>query len=206
VTAPNTAHAPERAGGRPRNPELDRAILRAALELLAEEGYERMSIESIAQRAGVGKPTIYRRWPSKQAIVIDALARLTEVAETPTSGTARERLTAFLEELWSKASHVRDDRTPLLSHLVGEIHRDPELREAVRSTFVAQRRKRVIVLLREGIEAGEIDPGLDLDVAVDVLLGPLLARKLLTGGRISRDVGRTIVDLVFEGATSRRGR
>lgn len=195
----------ERGGGRPRNPKLDRAILSAALDLLAEEGYERMSVESIAQRAGVGKPTIYRRWPSKRAIVIDAVASLTEIADTPADGTVRERLTAFVERLWSKAAHAHEDRTSLLSHLVGEIHRSPELRDAVRSTFIADRRRQVKALLREGIETGEIDPDLDLEVAIDLVLSPLLARKLLTGGRISKDVGRAIVDLLFRGASPRPG-
>jgi AcrR family transcriptional regulator len=201
VTPTTGTSAVERAAGRPRNPELDGAILDAALELLAEEGYERMSIESIAQRAGVGKPTIYRRWASKQAIVIDAVARLADVAETPTDGTVRERLTTLVEGLWEKASHTRDDRTSLLSHLVGEIHRSPELRDAVRSTFIANRRRRVKALLREGVDSGEIDAGVDLEVATDLVLSPMLARKLLTGGRISKDVGRRIVDMLFDGWT-----
>jgi AcrR family transcriptional regulator len=198
-----TTHTAERAGGRPRNPELDRAILHAALELLAEEGYERMSIESIAQRAGVGKPTIYRRWASKQALVIEALAHLTDMAETPALGTARERLTAFVEQLWAKAARTHDDRTSVLSHLLGEIHRSPELREAVRSTFIAERRRHVEAMLREGVETGEVDPAVDLDVATDVLLSPLFARKLVIGGRISKDVGRAIVDLLFDGVSAR---
>jgi hypothetical protein len=105
--------------------------------------------------------------------------------------------------LWAKASHAHPDTTPLLSHLVGEIHRNPELRDAVRTTFIAKRRQRVMSLLREGIDAGEIEPGLDLEVATDVLLSPLLARKLLTGGRISKDVGRRIVDLLFDGWSPR---
>ncbi len=89
----------------------------------------------------------------------------------------------------------------MLSHLVGEIHRSPELRDAVRSTFIANRRRRVKALLREGVDAGEIDAGVDLEVATDLVLSPMLARKLLTGGRISKDVGRRIVDMLFDGWT-----
>ncbi len=194
----------ERAGGRPRDPELDRAILDAVLELLAEEGYERMSIESVAQRAGVGKPTIYRRWASKQAMVIDALGRLSDEIEVPADGSVRERVSAFLERLWTLASRARSDRSTLLSHLVGEIHRSPELRDAVRATFVAGRRRQLLTLLREGVDQGEIEPRADLQILADIILSPLLARKLVTGGRISGAVGRAIVDLVFDGCAGRR--
>jgi AcrR family transcriptional regulator len=190
---------PERAAGRPRNPELDRAILDAAVELLAEEGYERMSMESVAQRAGVGKPTIYRRWPSKQAMVIEALARLSDAMVVPVSGTVRERLTAMTEQLWAKAGRAHGDRTTLLSHLVGEIHRSPELRDAVQTTFIGNRRRRIVALLAEGVEAGEIAANTDLEVTADLILSPLLARKLVTGGKISAAVGRRIVDLLFDG-------
>ena len=196
--------ARERPGGRPRNPELDRAILDAVLQLLADEGYERMSIESVAQRAGVGKPTIYRRWPSKAAMVVDAVAQLAEVAPPPaTAGSVRERAYAFIEQAWRKASHVHDDRTTVLSHLLGEIHRNSELRDAVRATFVANRREQLRGLLREGVRTGEIRPDVDLDVATDVLFSPLLARKLVTGGKISIAVARAVVDVVFDGCASR---
>jgi AcrR family transcriptional regulator len=191
--------APERAAGRPRNPKLDRAILDAALQLLAEEGYEHMSIESVAQRAGVGKPTIYRRWPSKQAMVIEALSHLTEPTNSPAGSTARERLTSLVEHMWSSAARAHSDRTTVLSHLVGEIHRSPELRDAVRTTFVATRRRQVVALLEDGVAAGEIDPNLDVDVAADLVLSPLFARKIVTGGKISAAVGRQIVDTLFDG-------
>ncbi len=192
-----------RPAGRPRNPELDAAILDAVLELLAEEGYERMSVESVAQRAGVGKPTIYRRWRTKSAMVIDALARTHEPIRVPDEGTVRERLAAALEDLWRHASKARADRTPLLSHLLGEIGRNAELRDAVRSAFVAERRGVVAGLIRKGIAEGEVDPEVDVDVATDMLLSPLFARKLVAGGAIAPGVGRQIVDLLFDGCTAR---
>jgi AcrR family transcriptional regulator len=195
--------APERVGGRPRDPKLDRAILDAALDLMAEEGYEQMSMESVAQRAGVGKPTIYRRWPSKEAMVIDALASLGDVVTMPTTGSVRERVTSFVEQLWRKTSQAHD-RTTVLSRLVGEIHSHPDLRHAVRTTFVADRRRKLLSLLREGVRVGEIRSDIDLEVMTDALLGPLFARKLITGGRISPTIGRRIVDLVFDGSAPAR--
>ncbi|MGZ4150816.1 MAG: TetR/AcrR family transcriptional regulator [Actinomycetota bacterium] len=191
--------APERAGGRPRDPKLDRAILEAALDLLTEEGYEHMSMESVAQRAGVGKPTIYRRWPSKEAMVIDAIASLGDVVTVPVTGSVRERVTSFMEQIWRQASQMHD-RTTVLSRLVGEIHSHPDLRHAVRATFVADRRTKLLSLLREGVRAGEIRADVDLEVMTDALLGPLFARKLITGGKISPGIGRKLADLVFDGS------
>jgi AcrR family transcriptional regulator len=195
--------APERANGRPRDPKLDRAILDAALDLLAEEGYEHMSMESVAQRAGVGKPTIYRRWPSKEAMVIDALASLGDAIVMPATGSARARTTALVEQMWARAARAHSDRTTLLSHLVGEIHRSPELREAVRRTFIADRRRQVMAVIADGIETGELAPDTDVAVVADLILSPLLARKLVTGGAISTSVGRSIVDTVFDGIARR---
>jgi AcrR family transcriptional regulator len=203
VSATPSAGTEVRPTGRPRNPELDAAILDAVLELLAEEGYERMSVESVAQRAGVGKPTIYRRWRSKPAMVIDALARMHEPIRAPAEGSSRERLAVVLEDLWRHASEARADRTPLLSHLIGEIGRNPELRDAVRSAFLAKRRGVVAEIVREGISSGEIGPDVDVEVATDMLLSPLFARKLIAGGTISPGVGRQIVDLLFDGCAAR---
>jgi AcrR family transcriptional regulator len=195
--------AEPRVGGRPRNPALDRAILEATLQLLGEEGYERTSIEQVAQRAGVGKPTIYRRWASKQELVIDALARLSEPFEVPKDGTVRERLRGFLEHVWARASRAKTDRTDVVSNLIGAMHRDPELGVAVRSAFVAERRRQLVALLEEGVAAGEVRENLDLDLAADLLLSPLMARKIITGGRVSPAIGRRVVDLLFDGFAPR---
>ena len=202
TAASPAADLPTRAG-RPRNPELDRAIQEAALQLLGEEGYERMSIEQVAQRAGVGKPTVYRRWGSKQELVIDALARLSDPYEVPEDGTVRERLTGFLEQVWARASRAKTDRTDLVSNLIGAMHRDPELGAAVRTAFVAERRQQLVALLEEGVAAGEVREDLDLDLAADLLLSPLMARKIITGGRVSSAIGRAVVDVLFDGFAPR---
>jgi AcrR family transcriptional regulator len=201
--ASRSTDAEPRAGGRPRDPALDRAILDATLALLEEEGFERMSIEQVAQRAGVGKPTIYRRWASKHELVIDAVKRLADPLDVPAAGTVRARVTSVIERLWARASRARSDKTALVSNLIGAMHRDAELGDAVRAAFVADRRRDLIALLREGVSAGEIRPDVDLEVAADVLLSPLMSRKLLSGGRIAPSVGRAVVDLLFDGCGPR---
>jgi AcrR family transcriptional regulator len=202
---PGGAGTAARTVGRPRDPALDVAILDAAVELLVEEGFEGMSIEAVAHRAGVGKPTIYRRWPSKEAMVIDALERLSDRPEVPPEGTVRERLTGFMERWWHLAGRGDATRpTRLLASLVGEIQRGSELGEAVRRAFVQSRRRRLIALLREGVRSGELRGDVDVDLAADLLFGPLLVRKMLSGGRISADAARHAVDVLFDGWGVRR--
>lgn len=192
------AQPASRPPGRPRDPALDEAILEATIRLLAEDGFARVSIEAVAREAGVGKTTVYRRWPSKTALVVDALQAHAPQTTVPAEGTVRERLVwvvqAFITQLRSGHS------ARLLAGLVAEIPRDPELAAAIRAAFIANpRRQRVFDLLREGIEAGELREELDLELAADQLVGPILIRLLLTGGTISPRLAPAIVDSFFDG-------
>lgn len=186
-----------RTPGRPRDPKRDDVILAATLELLAEDGFNDMSMEAVALRAGVGKPTIYRRWPSKTALVIDALSQHAPAIEIPEGATVREQLTALMVGL------ARSMRTGpagrIMAGLVAQIHHDPELAEVFRDAFVAKRRRLVFVLLREGIERGELRPDLDLELAADQLAGPCVMRRLVTGGSLGDAVAAKLVDYLFDG-------
>jgi AcrR family transcriptional regulator len=189
--------ASPRPTGRPRDPDLDDVILDATIVLLAQEGFARMSIEQVAARAGVGKPTIYRRWPSKVELVIAALSRPLAERSASDQGTVRERLTRLVEELC--VSVRREPAKGVLAALVAEIPRDPELASAVREVFLAKRRDTAYALLREGIAGGELRADLDLELASDALVGPIMLRALLTGGRIAPSLGATLVDAFYDG-------
>jgi AcrR family transcriptional regulator len=183
--------------GRPRDPGRDRAILDATLDLLVEEGYARLSIEAVAQRAGVGKPTLYRRWPSKAALVIDALHAAQREAKVPDGETVRDRLIALLTDL---ISNVRRQRTrQLMAGLIGELPRDPELAAAMREVFLAKRRRVLFRIFDEAIAADELPAGLDHELAADMLVAPILLRALLTGGRLPASLSSTIVDAFLAG-------
>jgi AcrR family transcriptional regulator len=197
--------ASPRPTGRPRDPDLDDAILDATIALLAQEGFARMSIEQVAAHAGVGKPTIYRRWPSKVGLVIAALSRPHAERSSSDHGTVRERLTRLIEELC--VSVRKEPAKGVLAALVAEIPRDPELASAVREVFLAKRRDTAYALLREGIAAGELREDLDLELASDALVGPIMLRVLLTGGRITPALGATLVDAFYDGwgVAPRRG-
>ena len=192
-----TSAVARKPAGRPRDPDLDRAILDATIELLAEEGFARMSFEHVAARAGVGKPTIYRRWTSKVDLVKAALSRRSPGRSMPDEGSVRERLTCLLEDL---CASVRTERTRrILAALVAEIPRHPELASAVREAFLAKRRQTADALLREGVERGELRPDMDLELASDALVGPIMLRVLLSGGRVSSSIAAPLVDAFFEG-------
>jgi AcrR family transcriptional regulator len=194
-----TVHAAARGRppGRPRDPAVDQAILAAATQVLAEAGFEAMSIQAVAQRAGVGKPAIYRRWASKQDLVLAVLERSTDQPEMPAEGTARQRLTAFLQA-WCRA--MQDERAARLSAaLLGEANRNRVLGKALRKAFVDTRRQKVLAVLREAAEQGELGPGVDLELAADVLLGPVLLRRLITQATITPALGRRLVDILFDG-------
>jgi AcrR family transcriptional regulator len=197
MTATSTHGAGARSAGRPRDPERDRAILDAVMELLAEKGYEATSIEDVAHRAGVGKPTIYRRWTSKRELVVDALGRLKGDERPDPEGTVRERVSGYMEQMFHVAG--TDRASGVFVALASEMHRSPELRDAVREAFVTKRRRTMLALLREGVERGELRPDVDVDLLTDMLFGPLFVRRLVTDGKITAPVARRLVDALFDG-------
>jgi AcrR family transcriptional regulator len=191
-----------RAPGRPRDPARDDAILEATLDLLASEGFAHLSIEGVAHRAGVGKPTIYRRWSSKVALVKDALEHGAPSVPLPEEGTVRERLSAMLTELTRSMRSGRSGK--IMAGIVAELPNDPELARAFRDAYLARRRRVVFLLLKEGIERGELRPDLDLEIAADQLSGPCVVRKLVTGGSLGADFVTKLVGYLFDGWSAKR--
>ncbi len=189
-----------RKAGRPRDPEIANAILVATLELLAEHGYRGTSLDAVAQRAGVGKPTLYRRWPSKQDLVVAALEKHADKVTLPSSGNARERVTQFMEDWWLIATESeKTTTTSVLASILGDLQRYPELGEAIHRGLLSHRRTQMHRLLQVGIDSGELQPDLDVDLIVDLLFSPLLVRRLVSGGPVSPKAARKIVDIVFDG-------
>ncbi len=190
-----------RLPGRPRDPAVGDAILAATLDLLAEFGYGRTSLDAVAERAGVSKPTLYRRWSSKKDLVIAAIERFGDSATLPEGGDARQRVTTFVEEWWNLAASPEQAIVPkVFAELLGEAQRHPELNQAVHRMFLSSRRAQIRHLLGDAVADGELRPDLDLDDAIDVLIGTLLFRRLISDGPVSPEAARRIVDIVFDGA------
>jgi len=170
-----TATAP--TVGRPRSPECDVAILDAALAEYGELGFDRMSIEGVAARAGTSKATVYRRYESKVALVAAALQHAGEQRPIHGTGNLEHDLDVVLHHL---ASLTHDPvHGAGLRHLVADGLRNPELGE-VYAAFVRDRRAMTQGLLREAIERGELRADVDLDMATDAIGGPIFYRHLVT--------------------------
>src|SRR5215472_11856181 len=152
--------------GRPRSLEADRAILTATVELLAERGLAAMSIEEVAARAGVGKTTIYRRWPSKGLLALDAfVASFREEQPMPDTGTLRGDMLVTLHA-WVRAV-TQTPMGPMLTGLIAEAQHDPQLRGAWRDRVLEPLREQHRVMLDRAIARGEIEPSVDREVVLD---------------------------------------
>ena len=190
--------------GRPRSEEADRAILRAATELLAERGLAGLSMEEVAARAGVGKATIYRRWRSRGALALDAfMVEFRALQPLPDTGTLRGDLLAALRA-WVKAV----TRTPagrILAGLVAAAQDDPELAAAWRAQVVEPMRAQHRVVLRRAIERGEIPASTDTDVALDLMYGAAYHRLLQGHRPLSDTFVRRVIDVIVAGIAAQAG-
>jgi AcrR family transcriptional regulator len=194
------ASAAERAIGRPRDARADRAILEATLELIAERGVCEFRTEDVAARAGVGKGAIYRRYRSKDELVTAAIAALvSEEIAVPDTGSTRADLLVLMREAVDLYRGALAGR--MMPNLIGAMAQKPELARSIRDGFLAGRRAALGGVLRRGVERGDLRPDLDLELAVDVLGGPLFYRLLVTGGPIDEQLAEGVADLILRGFT-----
>ncbi len=190
--------------GRPRSEQADRAIIEAALDLFAESGAEGLCIEKVAARAGVGKATIYRRWPGKEDLLLDALTALVEPLPEPKGESVRDDLASLVEALRIESIDPRKVRHAAL--LLGEGAQYPRLIERYMDTVIEPRRDVFRLLLRRGMATGELRDGTNIEAAVDMLTGAVLARPRASADRADRaDRGyaRRVVDELLIGLASR---
>jgi AcrR family transcriptional regulator len=184
--------------GRPRDARADRAILKATLELIAEDGAFEFRTEDVAARAGVGKGAIYRRYRSKDELVTAAIAAVvSEEIAVPDTGSTREDLLLLMRE--AVELYRRSLPRRLMPNLIGAIARKPELAQAVRDGFLARRREALSEVLRRGVERGDLGRDLDVELALDVLGGPLFYRLLVTGGALDEQLVEGVADLILRG-------
>jgi AcrR family transcriptional regulator len=188
--------------GRPRSQEADRAILAAALDLLAERGLAAMSIEEIAARAGVGKATIYRRWPSKGLLALDAfVTSFAEQQAVPDTGSLRDDLIVALTA-WVR-SVTRTSMGPMLTGLIAEAQHDPSLRAAWRERVLEPLRSQHRAMLDRAAARGEIPATVDREVVLDLFFGAAQHRLLLGHLPLTDEFIREVVDVVLDGIRAR---
>jgi AcrR family transcriptional regulator len=188
---------------RPRGAAVTDSILRSARELIDENGLDSLTAEAVAARAGVGKTTVYRRWPNVWALVVDAfLQDVSMLAPIRERATVRE---SFRSAMLSLANAYRGPTGQLLRAVIGRAQVDEVLREEVQRRWVEPRRKAASQLVRRGIETGELRGDIDVDVLLDTLYGPFYHRLLVPyagAGLTERFVDR-VVEQVFSGAERR---
>ena len=191
--------------GRPRSVEADAAILDATLQLIDEDGLTGLSVEAVAARAGVGKATIYRRWPSKEALVASALGRCAEempVAEM-TGASLRDQLVAYVEQIRLKSPETRGGR--IMPRMLSHAGRSPELFQIYFDQVIRPRRARVRLALERAVAAGELRDDIDLDLAVTMVTAPMLYLNLVQSANGAPRPGSSeaLVDAVLSGLTPR---
>jgi len=192
------AAAPDRRSpGRPRSPRADEAIISATLDLLAEGvGVEALSMEAVAARAGVGKATIYRRWASKEQLIVDAVATIKGDLPVLAGESVRDDLLTLLRSIAVSAGSRAARIVPCL---LSEVRRNAELGRCYQR-LSEPRRELIREVLRRGIARGELRADLDLDVVVAMLTAPLV-QAALTGNPMldGGDVPVRLVDGLLPG-------
>ena len=180
--------------GRPRSAEADRAIFDATLRLLERDGYGGMSMEAIAEEAGVGKTTVYRRYRNKADLVTGALAALRRDEEPPDSGDTRADLVELLRRFQDSKERVQSMR--LTGALMFEQERNPDLIELFRERIITPRRQHGFDVIVRGIDRGDIRPEVDPALVVEMMVGAWFALQL-NGRRFEGDWPTAVVDQIW---------
>lgn len=191
--------APARSRGRPRSEPARQAILAAATDLLLTRGVSAVSMDAIAERAGVSKATIYRWWPTKETLALDALYdQLSEPsAEPPDTGTLAGDLTVLLTGWVERVGERPFGR--VIGALVTEAATDATFGEVYRERYVEPRRAQARTIFTRAIARGEIGVGTDVEAAIDLLYGSLYHRLLHGHAPLSPEFVAYVVGVVARG-------
>ncbi len=192
----NGANGSRRLPGRPRSEQARRAILRSTLKLLQRSNFPSLTIEAIATDANVSKATVYRWWPNKGTLVVDAFASSAEdELHFPNTGSVYRDMSLQMAQFLG----VLRSRGHIVAALLGAGQSDPELLVAFRERFLRPRREEAYKTLRRAIARGELPKDLDLDVMLDTLYGAIYMRFLIRHSELSESYVREVCSLVLKG-------
>jgi AcrR family transcriptional regulator len=193
-----------RQRGRPRNADTDRAILAATSDLLVVRGYGRVSMEAVAARSGVGKPTVYRRWPTKAALVAGAVvADLSEragqaaIGPLPDTGQIQDDLYEWFNGFVNVATDPRN--AALIRALLAAVNENPEEAEALFELVTGPHRQYVTERLQTAAASGQVRPDTDLQALVDILFGSVVVQLLTGRADTARTRARVLLDMALHG-------
>lgn len=191
-----------RVPGRPRSERAEQAIIDAALELLVEQGAAG-TMEAIAYRAGVGKATIYRRWRCKEDLLVDAIDHVTERVPLISTPDLRADLLGMIDAARRKMTTSVAGK--IMPRLMSAALDNPDLMRRYWEVAVRPRRAVLEQRLIQAVDAGELRGGLDIELLTDLLMGPIMQRKLFAAARPkpTRELAEQCIDLVLAGACPR---
>jgi AcrR family transcriptional regulator len=186
---------------RPKSVRAHQQVLEAAVKLFSERGIDSTSVDSIAGASGVSKATIYKHWPDKDALCLEAMARvhnLEEKGPIPASGNPRADIVALLNRRWQARSTDLQNR--MMPHLISYATRNPSFGKAWRAMVFDPPRARLIELLRQAMRLGQLQATLNLDLAVAMLMGPMMYRKVLSlaKAQLPDDMPERVVDAFWK--------
>jgi AcrR family transcriptional regulator len=191
--------------GRPRSEEAHRAILAAVVELLPEHGLKGLTIEAVAAHAGVGKTTIYRRWGTKNELVLEAIEQLRPPGPPPDTGSLIGDLDALVAVQRERLEASQLPR--VIPRVLGESLEDDELHAQIVERAVDPIRAVLGQIVRRAIDRGEVREDLDVETMIDLLHGSAVYRLLMAGGAIEAVSGvpERVVPLLLDGISSSSG-
>jgi AcrR family transcriptional regulator len=186
--------------GRPRSPETQEKILKAAYEMLNEVGFMDLTIEGVAARAEVGKPTIYRRWKTKAALAMDAFLEAVnpEIAFSDTGSVIED----FRQQMYKIVKLMNSLKGEVLASVIGCGQSNEELIAAFRDNWLTPRRNEAKKVFQRGIARGELRENIDVEVAIDALYSPLFYRLLLKHQPLTEKFVNELVELVMKGVSA----
>ncbi len=183
--------------GRHRSVEAEASILKAALYLLERKSLRQVTADAIARRAGVSKATIYKWWPNKSLVALDAyLGGMTERVAMPDTGSA---VIDFTMQLKSVTAFYKSPLGRLFCQFIAEGQSDPKFLALFRERFLYARRDAARVMWRRGVERGEICREVDSEIVLDLIYGPMIFRLLAGHGSLSEQESEAMVEAVFGG-------
>jgi AcrR family transcriptional regulator len=194
---PAKSTSPRPLPGRPRNPETDSDILRAAGDILIKEGYRALTMERLAARAGVGKTTVYRRWKSMSELVSALLDAADEAWPMPQAEFANIR--EDLRTLYRNWIAGMSGAGKIIPILIAEGVQNPELATILHERFVLPRRRLAIAMIDRAKKRGEVSKTADSQTAIDLFMGRMWYRQLVTGERISVEDEEKVIGVLIDG-------
>ena len=177
MSVSDTSAEPKAKPGRPRDPQVDEAIFAATLELLAEQGYAQLTIERIATRAGIGKASLYRRWPDKVSVVLEAVSRHPQRPSAPDTGSLRDDMLAYLRTL----VRYRTVHSEAISAISGEAFVNARFAGAFRAGMADPVLAGMRTIVERAVARGELPAGTDVDLVAALPPALLQAQRLFTG-------------------------